>query len=191
MQRSESLQCGNMRFPSKGKVSGSVFDEYCGSLSFSSFRDCESFSEIRYHKELNFACSGSKPLQCGNTRCPSKEKDSGSVLDEFSGSFSFSSFPKICFHLAKIICRRKSSRKSHFRILTFTCTVPFNDMRTLKFKIQPTVTLFSAFNHCSGPSSKRKRLAQRGQKVMFVRCDWRISIHFVGFCIFTFSQLSP
>ena len=22
------------------------------------------------------------------------------------------------------------------------------------------------------------------KKVMFVRCDWRISIHFVGFCIF-------
>ena len=31
---------------------------------------------------------------------------------------------------------------------------------------------------------KQKRLAQRGQKVMYLRCDWRISIHFVSFCIF-------
>ena len=27
----------------------------------------------------------------------------------------------------------------------------FNNMRTLKFKIQPTVMLFTAINHCSGP----------------------------------------
>ena len=36
---------------------------------------------------------------------------------------------------------------------------------------------------------KQKRLAQRGQKVMFVRCDWWISIHFVGFCIFCGQQV--
>ena len=40
---------------------------------------------------------------------------------------------------------------------------PFNNMQTLKFKTQPTVTLLSAVNHCSGPLRKQKRLAQRGQ----------------------------
>ena len=35
-------------------------------------------------------------------------------------------------------------------------------MRTLKFKIQPTVTIFTAVNHCSGPLRKQKRLAQQG-----------------------------
>ena len=70
---------------------------------------------------------------------------------------------------------------------TINLTMPFKNMRTLKFKImiQPTVMLFTPVNHCSGPLRKQKRLAQRGQNVMFVRCDWRISIHFaVGFCIF-------
>ena len=62
--------------------------------------------------------------------------------------------------------------------------MPFNNMWTLKFKIQPTITLFTAVNHCSGPLTKQKRLPERGQKVMFVRCDWWISVHFVGFCIF-------
>ena len=58
-------------------------------------------------------------------------------------------------------------------------------MRTLKFKIQPTVSLFNPVNHCSGPLRKLKRLVQRGQKVMFVRCDWPILIQFVvRFCIF-------
>ena len=50
-----------------------------------------------------------------------------------------------------------------------------------KTKIQTTATLFTAVNHCCEPLRKQKCLAQRGQKVMFMRCDWRISIHFVGF----------
>ena len=38
-------------------------------------------------------------------------------------------------------------------------TAPFNNMRTLKFKIQPTVTLFTAVNHYSEPLRKQKRFA--------------------------------
>ena len=57
-------------------------------------------------------------------------------------------------------------------------------MRALKFKIQPTVTLLTAVNHCSGHLRKQKRLAQPDPKVIFMHCDWRISIHLVGFCIF-------
>ena len=64
-------------------------------------------------------------------------------------------------------------------------------MQTLKFKIQPTVTFFTAVSHCIGPLRKQKRLAQQGQKVMFMHCDWPILIHFVGFCIFVVSRLSP
>ena len=39
-------------------------------------------------------------------------------------------------------------------------------MWTLKFKIQPTVTLFTAINHCSGPLRKQKCFARRGQRVI-------------------------
>ena len=53
-------------------------------------------------------------------------------------------------------------------------------MQILKFKIQSTVTLFTAINRYSRPLS----MVQLGQKVMFVHYDWRIWIHFVGFCIF-------
>ena len=63
-------------------------------------------------------------------------------------------------------------------------TAPFNNLPTLKFKIQPTVTLFTSVNLCNGPLTKQKRLSQPGQKVMFVRSDWRILIHFVDFFIF-------
>ena len=38
----------------------------------------------------------------------------------------------------------------------FWCfTAPFNNMWTLKFTIQPTVLLFTAVNHCSGPLRKQ------------------------------------
>ena len=60
---------------------------------------------------------------------------------------------------------------------------PFNNMWTLKFKIQPTVALFTAVNHCSEPLRKQKRLAQRDRKVKFVPSDWWILIYFVGFCV--------
>ena len=63
-------------------------------------------------------------------------------------------------------------------------TAPFNNLPTLKFKIQPTVTLFTSVNLCNGPLTKQKGLSQPGQKVMFVRSDWRILIHFVDFFIF-------
>ena len=43
-------------------------------------------------------------------------------------------------------------------------------MQTLNLKIQPTVRLFTAVNHCSGVLEKQKRLAQRGKKV--VRALW-------------------
>ena len=68
-------------------------------------------------------------------------------------------------------------------------TAPFNRMQTLKFKIQPTVTLSTAINHCNGPL--RKRLAQQGQKVMFLPCDWQTSNHFLSFCIFTHPPPPP
>ena len=68
--------------------------------------------------------------------------------------------------------------------------MPFNNMRTLKFIIQPIVMLFAAVNHCSGPLRKQKGLAQWGQNITFVCCNWWISIHFVIFCIFVVSQLS-
>ena len=64
-------------------------------------------------------------------------------------------------------------------------TASFNNIWTLKFKIQPTVTLFTAVNY----RNKKQRLVQRGQTFMLVRCDWRISIHFVGFCIFVVSPV--
>ena len=67
---------------------------------------------------------------------------------------------------------------------------PFNNMQTMKFKIQPSVMLFTAVNHYSGSHTKQKQLPQWGQKVMFVCCDWQFSIHFVGFCIFAVSPLS-
>ena len=35
-------------------------------------------------------------------------------------------------------------------------TALFNNKRTLKFKIQPTVTLFTAVSLCSGPLGKQK-----------------------------------
>ena len=62
--------------------------------------------------------------------------------------------------------------------------MPFKNMQTLKFKIQPAVTPFIDVNHCTRPLRKQKHLAQQGQKVMSVHCFWQISIHFVGFCIF-------
>ena len=71
-------------------------------------------------------------------------------------------------------------------------SAPVNNMRTLKFKIQPTVTLFTTVNHCSGPlMQKIEAFGSTGSKVTFVRCDWQISIHFVGFFIFAASLLSP
>ena len=75
----------------------------------------------------------------------------------------------------------------------FCCiTVPFNNMWTLKFKIQSIITLFefTVVNHCGGPLRKQKRLAQQGQRVMFMCCDWQILIYFVGFCLFVVSQFS-
>ena len=44
-----------------------------------------------------------------------------------------------------------------------TFTVPFNNMWTLKFKIQLTVMLLTAINHCSGPLRKQ-HLAQWNQR---------------------------
>ena len=61
----------------------------------------------------------------------------------------------------------------------------FNNMQTLKFKIQPTTMLFTVINHLSRPLRKQKRLAQWGQKVIFMCCDWQIWIHFVSFCNFS------
>ena len=53
--------------------------------------------------------------------------------------------------------------------------------QTLKFKIQPNATLFTAINPCSRPLRKQKCLAlELSQKVVFVCCDWQISIHFCG-----------
>ena len=47
-------------------------------------------------------------------------------------------------------------------------------MRTVrKFKIQPTVALFAAVNHCSRPLRKQQRLGERVRKIVFLRCDWR------------------
>ena len=40
-------------------------------------------------------------------------------------------------------------------LLIQVLTAPFNNMRTLKFKIQSTVTLFTAVNHWSGPRRKQ------------------------------------
>ena len=54
-------------------------------------------------------------------------------------------------------------------------------MRSLKFKIQPTVMIFTA-------DRKQKRLAQWGQKVNFLCSDWQISIHFVSFCTYLCGQ---
>ena len=70
-------------------------------------------------------------------------------------------------------------------------TVPFNNMQTLKFKIQLTIMLFTAINHCSGPF--RKQYHCLGQKVMilFVCCDWQNLIHLMGICIFVISWLLP
>ena len=57
-------------------------------------------------------------------------------------------------------------------------------MQTLKFKIQLTITLFTAVSHCSGPLREQKPLAQQGQKVMLVRCDcW--FLYFCGLPIVT------
>ena len=64
-------------------------------------------------------------------------------------------------------------------------------MWTLKFRIRSTVTFFTAVIQSSGPLGKQRRLVHRGQKVMLKRCDWRISIHSFGFCIFVVSRLSP
>ena len=91
------------------------------------------------------------------------------------------------------VCRPPISQSGSFRLKQGIFTTLFNDTQTLKFKIQLTVTLFTAVNHCSGFLRKQKRLAERGQKLLFVvRCDWRISIHFVGFCIFfAVSRLPP
>ena len=74
-----------------------------------------------------------------------------------------------------------TSKHRHYLLLITTL---FNNLQTLKFKIQPTIMLFTAVNHCSRPLRKHKRLAQRSQDVIFVHCDWWISIQFVGFCIF-------
>ena len=57
-------------------------------------------------------------------------------------------------------------------------------MQTPQVKIQPTITLFTAVNHCSAPLQKQKCLDQQGQKVTFMCHDWQILIHFVIFCIF-------
>ena len=40
-------------------------------------------------------------------------------------------------------------------MLVLHFTAPFNNMRTLKFKMQSIVTLFTAVNHCSGPRRKQ------------------------------------
>ena len=63
-------------------------------------------------------------------------------------------------------------------------TAPFNNMRTLKFKIQPTVTLFTAVNHYSGPLRKLKRFSQPGQKVICcpVIGGFRSICRFLYFC---------
>ena len=50
-------------------------------------------------------------------------------------------------------------------------------MRTLRFKIQPTVKLFAAINHCG-------TFGSAGSKGVVRRYYWWIFIHFVGFCIF-------
>ena len=47
-----------------------------------------------------------------------------------------------------------------------TFTVPFKNMRTLKFKIQPNVTFFTTVSQRRG-LVRRQSLAQQGQKVMF------------------------
>ena len=61
---------------------------------------------------------------------------------------------------------------------------PFNNMHMLKFKIQPSVVLFTAINHCSRPVGKQKHLAQWGQNIMFMRCDWQFTVHFVSLVFF-------
>ena len=45
-------------------------------------------------------------------------------------------------------------------------------MWTWKFKIQPTVTFFSAIKQCSRPLRKQRALAQRLQKFMFKLADF-------------------
>lgn len=62
----------------------------------------------------------------------------------------------------------------------------FNNICTLEFKTQPTVTFF--IDIYSRPLRKQRCLAQRGQN-MFARCDQWILIHFVGFCIFSVQSL--
>ena len=48
-------------------------------------------------------------------------------------------------------------------------TAPFNNKWTVKFKIQTTVMLFTAINHCSGPLRKQKCLAEQGQRILLRR----------------------
>ena len=69
-------------------------------------------------------------------------------------------------------------------------TAPFNNMQTLKFKIQPIFMLFTAVNHCSRLVRKQKHMAQLGQNVMFVHCDWQFMIHFVSLFFSAVSRLS-
>ena len=71
--------------------------------------------------------------------------------------------------------------KRNLRLNFFTA--PFTNVRTLKFSIKVTVALSIAVNHCSETLRKQKRFAQRDQKDMPVRCDLRISIHFVAFAV--------
>ena len=60
------------------------------------------------------------------------------LLTQYDRFFSGQHFPQICIYFF-MVC----------------LTAPFNNMRTLKFKIQPTITLFTAVNHCSGPRRKQ------------------------------------
>ena len=50
---------------------------------------------------------------------------------------------------------------SFFKICIFTFTAPFNNMRTLKFKAQPTNVFFATVNQIFAGSSQHSTAAER------------------------------
>ena len=79
------------------------------------------------------------------------------------------------FHLVEEIVRFHVDCGPQIRIALFT------NMRILKFRTQPSIAFFAAFNHLNGPLRKRNFTSR---KVMV--CDLWISNHFVWFSVSRF-----
>ena len=68
--------------------------------------------------------------------------------------------PRFCFSLFAVTMRAVRLI-GHVRYINILFTAPFNDMRTLKFKAQPTNAFFATVNQMLAGSSQLSTAAER------------------------------